>query len=304
MTAPLLELQQVVRGYGSRAPVLTDVSLSMQRDEIVALLGRNGAGKSTLVYLALGLLVPERGTVRTFGLDPVREPVAVKRRIGFVGEQPTLPPVLTVADHLALHRTLFPSWDRAFERELVERFGLGPHLGKATGLSKGQRQQLALLCAVCHRPELLVLDEPAAGLDPVARREFLETSIQLLNREGTGILYSSHHLGDVERLGGRVLLLDDGRIALDASLDVLRETRCLVTVPRDAVSEPQLRSLPDVMRIRVVGDRWHAVITGEASAMESAVQAHLGTPAAWTTSLSLEDLFIELTAGTEKERAA
>jgi ABC-2 type transport system ATP-binding protein len=304
MSASLLDVQHVMRGYGARSPVLTDVSLTVQREEIVALLGRNGAGKSTLVYLALGLLAPERGTVRTFGLDPVRDPVAVKRRIGFVGEQPTAPPMISGADLLALHRTLYPAWDRTFERDLVERFALGPHLGKSMGLSKGQRQQLALLCAVCHRPELLVLDEPAAGLDPVARREFLEASIQLLNREGTGIVYSSHHLGDVERLGGRMLLLDEGRIKVDAALDVLREARCLVTVPRDAVSAERMHALPGLVRLRAVGDRWHALITGEAAMMEPQVQAILGTPAAWCTALPLEDLFIEVTAGTSAERAA
>ena len=108
------------------------------------------------------------------------------------------------------------------ERQLLDRFGLASG-SKIKQLSKGQARQVALLCAVCHRPELLILDEPAGGLDPAARREFLETSIQLLNREGTAILFSSHHMADVERIGGRVVLLDEGKVRLDQRSTRLRE---------------------------------------------------------------------------------
>src|SRR5258705_12536234 len=108
------------------------------------------------------------------------------------------------AELIAFHRYLFPLWDSGLERQLLERFSLST-ASRIKSLSKGQARQVALLCAVCHRPELLLLDEPAGGLDPAARREFLETSLQLLNREGTAILFSSHHMTDVERISGRGL---------------------------------------------------------------------------------------------------
>ena len=145
--------------------------------------------------------------MKGFGLSPMTEPVAVKRRVGYVAEDQVLPPSARIAELLAFHRSLFPTWDDALERQLLDRFGLADRSRKIRVLSKGQARQVALVLAVCHRPELLILDEPAGGLDPAARREFLETSIQLLNQEGTSILFSSHHMGDVERLGGRVVLV-------------------------------------------------------------------------------------------------
>jgi len=296
-TDTVLAFCRVERGYVRGKPVLRELSFSMQRNEIVALLGKNGSGKTTLVHLAMGLLQPQRGSVHTFGLVPTEHAVKVKQRIGYVGEQQQFPPQLTVTDMLTLHRRLFPTWDVTLERELLDRFGLGAARGKLSTLSKGQRQQAALLCAICHRPELLLLDEPAAGLDPSTRREFLETSIQLLNREGTAILFSSHHMGDVERLGGRVLLLTEGTIRLDRPLDVLREAHCLVVVPRHVSPDGErLRAQVGVLHLRLVGQEWHAIVDGEPLATELRFRAALGTMDLQASALPLEELFIEMVA--------
>jgi ABC-2 type transport system ATP-binding protein len=178
----------------------------MSPGEVVGIIGRNGAGKTTLIRIAMGMLFPNAGSVRVFGLSPTVDPVAVKKRIGYVAEEQVLPTGSSIAALIALHRYLFPAWDDELARELLDWFRLTVR-AKIGQLSKGEARQVALLCAVCHRPELLILDEPAGGLDPAARREFLETSIQLLNREGTAILFSSHYMNDVERLAGRVVLL-------------------------------------------------------------------------------------------------
>ncbi len=219
---PALEFSNIVMSYKRGSPVLDGVSFPVAAGEVVGLLGRNGAGKTTLINIAIGLLSPQSGTVRVFGTSPTEDPVAVKRRVGYVSEDQILPPRSTVAELIDFHRYLFPRWDTALERQLVERFALQPK-SRIHKLSKGQARQVALLCAVCHRPELLLLDEPAGGLDPVARREFLKTAIQLLNREGTAILFSSHNMSDVERIGGRVVLLDRGRVRIDRDLDRIRE---------------------------------------------------------------------------------
>ena len=184
----ILELRSVARSFKRGTPVLDGVTFSMSEGEVVGLLGRNGAGKTTLINIAMGLLYPHAGEVRVFGISPTRDPVAVKKRVGYVSEDQVLPASATIAEMIALHRRLFPTWDTALETELLDRFGLAGNTARIGRLSKGQARQVALLCAVCHRPELLLLDEPAGGLDPVARREFLETSIQLLNREGSAIL--------------------------------------------------------------------------------------------------------------------
>src|SRR5262245_1085140 len=173
MTA-VLEFVNVARSYRQKVPVLQDVSFSVDEGEVVGLVGRNGVGKTTLMKIAMGLLSPQAGGVRVFGLSPVDQSVEVKQRVGYVAESQVLRGGSTVGAMIRFYRRIFSSWDETLEHELLERFGLS--LGaKIKTLSRGQSQQAALLCAVCHRPKLLLLDEPAGGLDPVARREFLET---------------------------------------------------------------------------------------------------------------------------------
>jgi ABC-2 type transport system ATP-binding protein len=294
---PVLEFLNVSRSYKKGVPVLRGVSFTVGEGEIAGLLGRNAAGKTTLIHTAMGLLSPDGGSVRVFGLSPTENPVEVKRRIGFVSEDQVLPPGSTVAELIAFHRYLFASWDEGLERQLLERFALarGSKIGK---LSKGQARQAALVCAVCHRPELLLLDEPAGGLDAVARREFLETSIQLSNREGTAILFSSHHMTDVERIGGRVILLDEGKARLDCDLDRIREDICIAVVPRASAPDAAAIERTDgCLRVRPVFDDWHAVMEGTPEAARQALEESLGADGIRCLRVRLEELFIELVGG-------
>jgi len=294
---PVLEFLNVSRSYKKGVPVLSGVSFSVQESEIAGLLGRNGAGKTTLIHIAMGLLSPDGGAVRVFGLSPTEDPVEVKRRIGFVSEDQVLPPGSSVAELIAFHRYLFPRWDQDLERQLLDRFSL-PRGSKIGRLSKGQARQAALLCAVCHRPELLILDEPAGGLDPVARREFLETSIQLLNREGTAILFSSHQMTDVERIGGRVVLLDQGKVRLDRDLDRIREDICIAVVPRASSPDAAaVERVPGCLRVRAVFDDWHAVMEGTPETARRQLAESLGIDGIRCVRVPLEDLFIELVGG-------
>ena len=304
MTA-VLEFRDVTRAFGAAAPVLDGVSFAMQREEIVGLLGRNGAGKTTLIRIAMGMLFPHEGHVKVFGLSPMTEPVAVKRRVGYVAEDQVLPPSARIAELLAFHRSLFPTWDDALERQLLDRFGLADRSRKIRVLSKGQARQVALVLAVCHRPELLILDEPAGGLDPAARREFLETSIQLLNREGTSILFSSHHMGDVERLGGRVVLLDGGKVRLDRELDALREDHCVVILPRlRGIERARLEAAPECLRVRNLDSETHAVFQGAPETVRWQLQQSLGLVDVRCERVPLEELFVELVGGERLERGS
>jgi ABC-2 type transport system ATP-binding protein len=285
---PVLEFLNVSRSYKKGVPVLTGVSFSLNESEIAGLLGRNAAGKTTLIHTAMGLLSPDGGAVRVFGLSPTEDPVEVKRRIGFVSEDQVLPPGSSVAELIAFHRYLFSAWDQALERQLLDRFSLprGSRIGK---LSKGQARQAALLCAVCHRPELLLLDEPAGGL---------ETSIQLSNREGTAILFSSHHMTDVERIGGRVILLDQGKVRLDRDLDRIREDICLAVVPRASAPDAAvIERTAGCLRVRPVFDDWHAVMEGTPETARRQLTDSLGIDGIRCVRVPLEDLFIELVGG-------
>jgi ABC-2 type transport system ATP-binding protein len=289
---PVLEFDNIVRSYKKHVPVLTGISMTMSEGEVVALLGRNGAGKTTLIRIAMGVLYPQAGTVRVFGLSPTRFPVEIKRRIGFVAEDQVLPPSATAGELIAFHRRIFPQWDDALQNQLLDRFGISPR-SKIRELSKGQARQVALLLAVCHRPEMLILDEPAGGLDPAARREFLETSIQLLNREGAAILFSSHYMSDVERLGGRVVLLDQGKVLLDEELDQLHDDLCVAMLPSSsAPNAAAIEQMRGCLRVRPVADGWHAVFRGSPEAVRERLR-----DGAHCVRVPLEDLFVELTGG-------
>jgi ABC-type multidrug transport system ATPase subunit len=293
----VLEFENIARSYKRGSPVLNGVTFSVGEGEVVGLLGRNGSGKTTLIRIAMGLLFPHEGWVRAFGISPTKDPVAVKLRVGYVAEEQVLPGGATIAELIAFHRYLFPSWDAPLERQLLDRFGLSAG-AKIKELSKGQARQAALLMAVCHRPELLILDEPAGGLDAAARREFLETSIMLLNREGTAILFSSHYMADVERIGGRAVLLDGGKVRLDRDLIDLRERICLAMVPQaSAPDAARVEREPGCMRVRAVSDQWHAVFEGAPDEVESRLAASLGANSVRCIPLSLEELFIELVGG-------
>ena len=296
----VMAFRDVRRAYEPGKDVLAGVSFEVEPGEVVGLLGRNGAGKTTLVRLAMGMIAPQHGDVRLFDMDPRRRPLEVKRRVGYVSEDQVLPSFLSIAQLVDLHRGLYPGWDDMMADELLQRYGLEG--GKRIkNLSKGQARQVALVCAVCHKPELLVLDEPAGGLDPAARRDFLETSIRLLNEAGSTILFSSHHMSDVERMAGRVVMLHDGAVLVDDSLDDLQERFSLLILPHEGSgTEEDLRSRlaghPDCLAVRDRLDGWHAVISRDPQGAR-ALAGQLNLESSRATVLGLEELFIELAEG-------
>jgi ABC-2 type transport system ATP-binding protein len=293
----IVEFNNVYRAYRKGVDVLEDVTFSVGAAEVVGLLGKNGAGKTTLIRIAMGMLEAQRGTVRVFGLDPREEPIEVKRRVGYVSEDQILPPFLRVGEVVDLHRGLFPEWDEDVAMDLATRFKLSPR-AKIGSLSKGQARQVALLCAVSHKPELLLLDEPAGGLDPAARREFLETSIQLLNEAGSTILFSSHHMTDVERMAGRVVMIHDGRLLVDSDLDKLREEYSIALVPYvNGDLTGRLAGHGDCIAVRERSDAMHAVFRLDPEETNKALERDLGVRGAVCRSAALEEMFIEMVEG-------
>lgn len=290
----VLAFENIHRSYRKDRDVLAGVSFGLGPGEVVGLVGRNGAGKTTLIRIAMGMIDAQEGAVRVFGLDPRISPVEIKSRVGYVSEDQILPDFLKVREVLALHRELFPTWDSEMERSLLDQFRVSPS-EKIRNLSKGQARQVALLCAVAHRPELLLLDEPAGGLDPAVRREFLETAIRLLNEAGTTILFSSHYMGDIERIASRVVLIDDGRVLLDSDLDELREGFSLVLVPAtNGTTREHLLGLPRCVGVRQRGGTHHAVLRLHPDNARALVQRELGVSGAACRNLPLEEMFIEL----------
>jgi len=293
----IVEIDNVHCTYRRGADALAGVSFAIEPGEVVGLVGKNGAGKTTLMRVALGMLAARQGGVRLFGLDPRRQPVEVKRRVGYVSEDQILPPFLRVEAVVELHRRLFPTWDDAVARRLAERFEL-PARARIKNLSKGQARQVALLCAVSHRPELLLLDEPAGGLDPAARREFLETSIQLLNEAGSTILFSSHYMTDVERLADRIVMLHAGKVLLDTQLDELQESYSLALVPPgDGGLRERVAGVEGCLGVRERADALHAVFRLDPQGAAAALERGLGLSGVHATRIALEEMFIELAGG-------
>ena len=288
----VLEFKNVARSFGDTR-VLANLEFAVEEGEVVGLLGRNGAGKTTLINLVMGMLAPDAGQVRVFGQDPRENPVAVRKRIGYVAEDQELPPFLRVGQVLGLYRELYPDWDQAAADELVDRFEL-PVGRKVSDLSRGQARQVALLCAVSHRPELLILDEPAGGLDPAARRQFLETSIRLLNETGTTILFSSHHMGDVERMASRLVMIHETEKWIDSALDDIRDGYCLALVPRDASTTDDLLGMEGCLCARDRGPALHAVFAAGTEACRMSLARELGRDDVQCRPLPLEEMFIEL----------
>lgn len=293
----IVEFNTIHHAYERADPVLEGVGFSIEPGQVLGLLGKNGAGKTTLLRLAMGMMAVQKGSVRIFGLDPREEPLEVKRRVGYVSEEQILPPQLRVRQVLDLHRGVFPDWDDPIGQRLIERFDLRPDT-KIKKLSKGQARQVALLCAIAHRPELLILDEPAGGLDPAARREFLETSIQLLNEAGSTILFSSHYMSDVERLADRVVMIHDGKVLIDTELDELRESYSLALVRPDSdVTRDRLLELAGCLGVRDRRESLHAVFELEPDRAAALIQAELGVPDSRCSRIGLEEMFIELAGG-------
>ena len=293
----IVEFNHVHRAYTQDAEVLAGVSFSIEPGQVVGLLGKNGAGKTTLLRIAMGMIDPQQGSVEVFGLDPRAQPLEVKSRVGYVSEEQILPVYLRVDQVIALHKGVFPTWDDDLARDMIDRFSI-PGRQKIKTLSKGQARQVALLCAVAHRPELLILDEPAGGLDPAARREFLETSIQLLNETGTTILFSSHYMSDVERLADRIVMIHDGKVLIDTELDELRENYSLALVqPNGQVSRGDLLNLEACVGVRDRADGLHAVFEMEPDGVAELLHLQLDLADAHCTRIALEEMFIELAGG-------
>src|SRR3954470_9923371 len=212
----VIEVSGLTRRFGGRT-ALDSVSLSLARGGVYGLVGANGAGKTTLIKHLLGLLRAESGSVRVFGLDPVADPVGVLSRIGYLSEENDLPGWMRVDELMRYSRAFYPSWDDAYAEELRGMFALDG-TAKIRTLSKGQKARAGLVIALAYRPELLLLDEPSSGLDPIVRKDILGAVIRTVADEGRTVLFSSHLLDEVEEVADHVTMIDKGRILMSAPL--------------------------------------------------------------------------------------
>jgi ABC-2 type transport system ATP-binding protein len=220
MSDSVISISGLSRHFGAMM-ALNSVSLELPRGGVYGLVGANGAGKTTLIKHVLGLLRAESGSVRVFGLDPVADPVGVLSRIGYLSEENDLPGWMRVDELIRYSRAFYPAWDDAYAEELRLAFALDPS-AKIKTLSKGQKARAGLLIALAYRPELLVLDEPSSGLDPIVRRDILGAVMRTIADEGRTVLFSSHLLDEVEQVADHVTMISGGQLVVSGPLNAIR----------------------------------------------------------------------------------
>ncbi|WP_404338682.1 ABC transporter ATP-binding protein [Pseudoalteromonas mariniglutinosa] len=276
MVQPLLNYKNVCKRFAQHN-VLHNINLSLNAGMVIGLLGKNGAGKTTLLRSALGLITPEQGEIVVFGESSEQLSIESKAKIGYVAQQTFGYEGFNIADALALHRSFYADWDTQLEAKWLARFDLLPATA-INNLSVGQRQTLALIMAMAYRPKLLILDEPVASLDPIARREFMADLFDLALDSGSGILFSSHITSDIERVASHVALLKDTELLLFDELDTIKDSVRKVNFAEQSI---------DLSKFTVLNQQANSAI----------IYGYNGEQIAGALSispLSLEQLFVEL----------
>jgi ABC-2 type transport system ATP-binding protein len=251
MTAAFV-LEDVVYRFGP-VRALDGLSLAVRHGEVYGFLGRNGAGKTTTLRLLMGILRPHGGSIELLGSRVSRVPASLKRRIGYVSQEPTFYPWMNARQLGAFVGSFYPTWDAAEYQRLLRMLDV-PMDRRASELSGGTRSKLGLALSLAPRPDLLLLDEPTAGLDPVARAEFNDQLMILQRERGTTVFFSSHLVGEVEKLADRVGIVQAGRTCFEGSVVHLRDSVRRMALAEDVVPEGFERLRGDIYRADP--DRW------------------------------------------------
>jgi ABC-2 type transport system ATP-binding protein len=273
--------------------VLRGISTSVQPGDVVGVIGKNGAGKTTLLETMLGFSPPTTGSVSLFGQDPLTMSAATKARIGFVPQQDELLPTLTGKRQLALNGSFYPRWDTAMLERLATEWEV-PLDRRSGALSGGEKQKLSTLMALGNHPELLVLDEPVASLDPLARRRFLQQLLEIAGDATRAVIFSSHIVSDLERVANRIWILRDGVLLWDGETDVLKQSVQRLHIKASRTLPSDLGVL-NVLNQRRGADGTSATVTVRdpspslAGDLARRLDAHVEAEG-----LGLEDIFLEI----------
>jgi len=300
MGQTVVDVNDLSRSFGNKK-ALDGVSFRATAGQVHGLVGINGAGKTTLIKHLLGLLRATTGSVRVFGLDPVRDPAGVLARIGYLSEEHDLPEWMRVDELMSYTQAYHPTWDAAYARELLETFALDP-TRKIKELSKGMRAQAGLIAAVAHRPELLILDEPSSGLDAVVRRDILDAIVRAVADDGRTVIFSSHLLDEVERMSDHVTLIEEGRVSLSGVLDDVRSTYQRSRVHfLDHLDQPP--NLETALVAEGGGRAWSVIHTGSLEHFRRSVMAR-GGEIVDSRDATLEEIFLARAARSRKQAEA
>ena len=288
-----IETENLTKYYNGR-PVVRALNLRIPVGSVYGFLGRNGAGKSTTIKMLTGLTPPDAGSARLLGEEVRTMAPATRARIAYIAEGHPLYGGMTIAEIERFTKSFYSRWSRELFQGIIEHFQLSP-TQKVRRLSNGQRAQVSLALAVAPDPELLILDDPTLGLDTVVRREFLESMIEIIQRQGRTILFSTHILGDVERVADRIGVMVDGVLRVDCPTEQFKSSVQKLVLEFDR-SPPAFPSLPGVVSDAVYGKRREVAIVHWNDQHQAAAEA-LSPVSIQLIPLNLEDAFIAYTRG-------
>ncbi len=298
MREEIVQLKQISKWFG-RNKALDAVDLQLNAGSIIGLVGSNGAGKSTLLRHIIGLYLPDEGTCTTFGVEARKLGPKEFTRIGYVHQEGELLDWMNVGQLIRYVSAYYDTWNKDLEARYVKDFELNLK-DRVGALSPGQRQKLAILLAIGFDPELLILDEPASALDPLALRQFLDLMLEMIQTQGRTIVISSHILSDIEKIIDHIVVMDKGRILRDCGLDALQEEYCQITLTAMGGTLPE--SLPFENMVECQRNGTQAILTlrgaNEAEIMQ---QAEAVGCRAQIRRLALEDLY-RLVVSKENQR--
>ncbi len=294
MSTVAVQTRNLRKSFDARV-VLQDITTEVRPGDVIGVIGKNGAGKTTLLETLLGFSPPNGGSATIFGEDSMHMSAAVKARIGFVPQQDELLPTLDGKRQLALTGSFYPNWDKQLLDRLARDWEV-PLDRRVTSLSGGERQKLSTLLALGNRPDLLVLDEPVASLDPVARRRFLQQLLEIASDNARAVIFSTHIVSDLERVANRIWIIKDGRLLWDGETDSLKQSVRRLHVHAKSPL-PSTLGFVRVLSERRGSDQLTAIVTvrdcsdEDIRAAAARLDAHIESEG-----LGLEDIFLEIHA--------
>lgn len=293
----IVKTENLCKTFGKKV-ALDEVSVEVLQGRVFGLVGENGAGKTTLINHILGAYTTEKGTVSVFGLNPVTHPKEVLSRIGYLSETRDMPRWMRIEQFIRYMSAFYPNWDMDYAYQLVNQFELDPKR-KIKALSRGELARTGLLVAMAHRPDLLLLDEPSSGLDPVARMDILSAVVRSVAEEGRTVLFSSHLLDEVERVADDVCMLHHGRVVMNGELDEIRSRFHMYEIQKSGDSV-DFGSIPGVVRVLQLGHGYQVLYEGKEEEGREQIQQKGGKIVNIHTP-SLEDIFVAYVKYYKKE---
>ncbi len=287
----VIKAEALTKRYGELEAV-KGLNLEVARHRITGFLGRNGAGKSSTLKKLLGMVHPSSGTATVLGrrINDPRQNREIRRHVAYVGEEKPLYAYMTVGQVIRFTRSFYSDWRPDVERMLVKQYGLAPSRAVKT-LSKGMRTKLALLLALARHPELLILDEPSEGLDPVSIEELLHALVAA-SEEGTSVFFSTHQIAEIERIADQVCIIDHGKLVMDLPLEQMREDYRCVTVGFDCQPPESAFCIPGIWKRRISGRQLILMTSCNADAVAECARS-LHAVSVEIAPVSLRELFLD-----------